>query len=294
MVSEISILIPVYNQNVLPLVEALLLQASSLTVPYEIRVYDDGSSAEVKSVNQRLSSQPNVVYQEVAENIGRSKIRYLLAQEAQYEWLLFLDNDVLPAKEDFLLKYIQNSKAPVAVGGVAYQEKYPREAKLRWLYGKNREQASSFNRQKTPYDRVFFSNLLLKKQVFLTAMAGIAVQGYGHEDSLFAHRLKLEQVDVQHLDNYVYHLGLESADVFLAKTEQAIENLVHLQKTEGLGQESMLFKTYCKLKSTGLVGRLKSQLHWLLPVLRRNLRSENPSLFLFDLYKLLLLIKYVK
>src|SRR5690606_37309788 len=144
----------VYNQNVRPLVEALLLQAKELSIPYEIRLYDDGSAAQFKAENQGLQHTPSVVYKEMPVNAGRSKIRYQLAEEAAFKWLLFLDNDVLPAQPSFLHKYVFETKQSVAVGGVAYQNDFPQEAVLRWKYGKKREQATAQVRQQKPYQRV--------------------------------------------------------------------------------------------------------------------------------------------
>ena len=40
----VSILIPLYNDNVVPLVEALLNDAQDLRVPYELLIWDDGST----------------------------------------------------------------------------------------------------------------------------------------------------------------------------------------------------------------------------------------------------------
>ena len=128
MVSELSILVPVYNRDVTSLVEELHRQASQLTIPFEIRVYDDGSSQNFLELNRRCRSLGNVVYAELPQNIGRSKIRYRLAEDAQFDFLLFLDNDVLPAQPNFLETYVRQTQAPVCAGGVSYRNDFPPEA----------------------------------------------------------------------------------------------------------------------------------------------------------------------
>ncbi|WP_181306600.1 glycosyltransferase family 2 protein [Rufibacter sp. XAAS-G3-1] len=294
MVSEISILIPVYNQNVLPLVEALHQEATALSVAFEIRVYDDGSNQPTRDQNRRLPNVSGVIYQEQPQNVGRSQIRYLLAQEAQYPTLLFLDNDVLPVHQDFLKRYLSVAGNGVAVGGVAYQDKAPAGLELRWKYGKAREEVSARVRQKAPYQRVFSSNLLVPKNLFLAYFPQKELTGYGHEDTLFAWRLKQDNLPVLHLENPVWHVGLEPADVFLLKTQQALHNLVLLHHWFHVGEDTKLFKTYRKLKKWRMGTLFQENSNWLFPLLKRNLTSRNPNLRLFDLYRLLLLDRYLR
>lgn len=294
MVSEISILIPVYNQSVRLLVETLLSQASQLHIPLEIRVYDDGSAPGIKHANQSVQIHPQVVYREMPANVGRSKIRYQLAQEAAFDWLLFLDNDVLPTHSSFLQNYVTQADKLVAVGGVAYQNEYPAEAILRWKYGRAREQAPAKVRQQSPFQRVFFSNLLVKKEVVLSFFSATKVQGYGHEDTLFAYTLQQKGIDVQHLDNPVYHVGVEPGAIFLKKTDQAILNLLTLQTEGFLPEESKLVKAHQMVAKCGLASVLKGSARLLLPMLRKQLLSDNPSLKVFDLYKLLVYSSWQK
>ncbi|RNI22484.1 glycosyltransferase family 2 protein [Rufibacter latericius] len=294
MVSEVSILIPVHNQNVTALVEVLHNEAASLSISFEIRVYDDGSNPETLRQNKPLQSLFGVIYQELPQNLGRSQIRYKLAQEAQYSTLLFLDNDVLPVHQGFLKRYLFESWSGVVIGGVAYKPEAPAGFELRWKYGKAREEAAAHHRQNEPYQRVFSSNLLVPKPVFLDHFPQNELSGYGHEDTLFAYRLKQNDIPVHHLDNPVWHLGLEPADVFLLKTQQALHNLVHLDREFGLGKETKLFKAYAGIQKWKIGTLLRENRSWLFPLLKRNLISRNPSLRLFDLYRLLLLDRYLR
>ncbi|WP_210490465.1 glycosyltransferase family 2 protein [Rufibacter aurantiacus] len=294
MESEVSILIPVFNQNVTALVETLHQEASSLPISFEIRVYDDGSNAVIQHQNQSLEGVSGVVYQKLPQNVGRSQIRYKLAQEARFPHLLFLDNDVLPVYPDFLQRYLVVGDEGVTVGGVAYKENPPTGQELRWKYGKAREEAPARERQKNPYQRVFSSNLFLLKEVFLACFSQNELSGYGHEDTLFAWRLQQSQIDVHHIDNPVWHLGLEPADVFLLKTQQALHNLVLLHRKHGLGKDTKLLKAHASLARWKVGQLLRENSNWLFPLLKKNLVSRKPNLRMFDLYRLLLLDKYLK
>ncbi|WP_192821184.1 glycosyltransferase family 2 protein [Rufibacter sp. LB8] len=294
MVSEISILIPVFNQPVLALVQRLHQQATALPISFEIRVYDDGSNSETKIQNQAVAALAQVVYQELPQNLGRTQIRLKLARDAKFPNLLFLDNDVLPVQDSFLQTYVQEDSSGIMVGGVTYADTCLPGTELRWKYGREREQANAEQRQKAPYQRVFFSNLLAPKDLFLKYFSGNALQGYGHEDTLFAFELQQANIQVKHLDNPVWHLGLEAAPVFLDKTKQALQNLVLLQQKLGLGQETRLFQLYFKLKRFRVLGILNLNSSWLLPLLEKQLQGKKPSLYAFDVYRLLWLSQNLK
>src|SRR5688572_12330280 len=93
MVSELSILIPIYNQDVLQLVSELLTQCRQITTRFEIILYDDASKDKYRKRHRYLNEEPEVRYVELRENIGRAAIRNRLAQDANFNYLLFLDND---------------------------------------------------------------------------------------------------------------------------------------------------------------------------------------------------------
>ena len=73
---------------------------------------------------------------------------------------------------------------------------------------------------------------------------------YGYEDVLFVEDLKINKVKISHIDNQVFHLGIESSLVFLNKTKEAISNLLNISSNKILkGDNLKLLKTYKKLKS---------------------------------------------
>jgi glycosyltransferase involved in cell wall biosynthesis len=80
-----SILIPIYNFDVRPLVEALVGQCrKELEGEFEILCFDDGSEREYLEKNRQLKVFPEVNYRELPQNLGRARIRNLLAESARF------------------------------------------------------------------------------------------------------------------------------------------------------------------------------------------------------------------
>ncbi len=102
----LSILIPAYNHDLTDLVKDLWNQASESGIPYEILVVDDNSSTGLRSRLQALTAMSHVRYLQLEENIGRSRIRNMLAGEARFENLLYIDADARITTGDYLSTYI--------------------------------------------------------------------------------------------------------------------------------------------------------------------------------------------
>ena len=149
----LSILIPTYNYNVYNLVATLYKQLEKTGMIFEIICLDDASTT-IFLENEKINSLVHCSYKKLETNIGRSRIRNLLAKKAKYDWLLFLDADVLPKNDDFILKYIEHihTDEKIVNGGLLYVKEKPEKGKLlRWIYGKNREALTFKVRQKIPY-----------------------------------------------------------------------------------------------------------------------------------------------
>jgi GT2 family glycosyltransferase len=284
----LSICIPIYNFDVRNLVRGLQDQASSLSVSFEINCLDDGSELRYRSMNRELEQLPNVRYRELTKNIGRSRIRNLLAQESAHPWLLFMDCDFELIEDDFLQQYLEVcSEKRIVVGSRLYREIRPAEPhlQLRWLYGKNREEQPADIRNQHPYHAFCTAHFLCPRSVFQTIQFEEQLSQYGHEDTLFGQELARHGYEVLHIDAALRHLELEEASVFLQKTRQSIENLALLSRQYPF-LETRLLQIYHRLR--------KGQLHVLLPIFYRNFRkpverqlcSARPRLRLFDLYKL--------
>jgi len=282
----LSILIPVYNYDLAPLVKALSVQIESLEQEVELLIRDDGSTI-LEHGNSELNNLSWVRYFKNDKNLGRSATRQTLAQDASYQQLLFLDADVLPAKEDFLNQYISHEalKTSIGCGGVSYQDQPPaKEQMLRYVFGQRRERQPASVRQKSPY-MVLAANLWIKKELFLSL--NDQLENFYGDDLVLSQKIRTQALEVVHLDNSVIHLGLESSEVFLNKTDQMIANLVRLEKAGILDTDLMrLQRAYLDLKSKGLCKPFLWATKQLLPGMRRNLLGAKPSMKTFDAYKL--------
>ena len=99
----LSILIPTYNTDITALVTSLLDQTRESGVVYELIFCDDASSL-YQEQNSALTAQPNVCALINKTNLGRTATRSKLAKNAKYDWLLFLDADVLIENKQFIKK----------------------------------------------------------------------------------------------------------------------------------------------------------------------------------------------
>jgi glycosyltransferase involved in cell wall biosynthesis len=292
----LSILIPVFNREVAPLVHSLVAQLSDWPGPTEIRLLDDGSTEGFKAQNRLLGSVPGVIYQELPNNVGRAAIRNQLAASAQYEWILLLDNDSLLPDQQFLARYAQAQAAgPPAlfVGGTTYEAAPPTDPalRLRWRYGRAREMRPAAVRQRDPGSQLSINNALLPKALLLQYPLDERLSGYGHEDTKFGLELSRVNVPVHHLDNPVLHDGLEPAAIFLAKSQQAVRNLAQVLRTDGLGATTRLVQAAERLRQARLAGPVRVALSAAEPALRRNLLGYSPSLRALDALKLLWLLR---
>lgn len=286
----LSILIPVFNQDVVDLVKSLQNQCESLDIQFQILVFDDKSNVETREKNRAVSHEFGVNYVELAENLGRAKIRNRLGRMAQFKNLLFLDGDSKVIRDDFIDRYLENEdNSFVTYGGREYQKEKPKDQKLilHWKYGKKREALNVNKRILDPYLNFQSNNFMIKAHIFKKLQFDEEIKGYGYEDLFFAQKLKELNVAVYHIDNPVLHDGLETAHQFISKTRNAIKNLVELNQ-EGLLMDVRLTKFYNKLKGYGLLNlALKYAESSEKSITKNLLDSNNPSIRKFSLFKLL-------
>ena len=104
----LSILIPTYNYDIQTLVDKVHAQLVDCKIKFEILCYDDCSTkTEITTANKSIAALENTQYKILDGNIGRSAIRNLLAKDARFDLLLFLDADVIPVKKDFISTYLK-------------------------------------------------------------------------------------------------------------------------------------------------------------------------------------------
>ena len=285
----LSILIPVYNYDVFALVEALHKQCLEIEIEFEIICLDDASERFIDE-NKKIQQFINTSFIVLESNIGRSAIRNLLARKAQYENLLFLDADTIPFDPNFIATYISeiNNVKKIVYGGILYQTAEPKkEAILRWLYGKKREALSVEQRNQNPYISFLTLNFLIKKSVFSTVKFNESIPNLRHEDTLFSYELMRNQIEIAHIKNPVYHLGIEDSLAFLRKSEEAVVGLKNLVDRNLISVEYVKLSYYFQIiKKYYLTSLFAFGFKIFKPLFRKQLLSKNPSMLLFDLYRL--------
>ncbi|MFT7351687.1 MAG: glycosyltransferase involved in cell wall biosynthesis [Flavobacterium sp.] len=286
----LSILIPTFNYNVYRLVLEIKQQCDLCGISYEIIVQDDASNSVLNEENKKINQLANCVFYQNEINQGRSKNRNLLAEKATFDWLLFLDADTFPKKSNFISVYLENlnQKMDAINGGIVYQNQKPKNTELlRWIYGIKREALSSEVRNKNEYLSFLTLNFLIKKSVFKVVKFNEEIPNLRHEDTLFSFDLKNAKFKVLHINNPVIHLGLDTSEEFLIKSEEAVKNLNYLFDKQLISQDYVGILNLSKqLKNyhlswvfTCFFGLVKWQI-------KKNVLGKKPNLFLFDLYRL--------
>ncbi len=295
----LSILIPTYNFSIVSLVKSLHDQLKNQNISYEIICLDNNSNSEISTINAEINKYNFCIYELLSKDVGRSKIRNLLAEKSKYKWLLFLDADVLPVNNNFIeryLKSVNDNVIKVIYGGLKYYDKKPTSDKLlRWVYGKKREEISLDQRIKT--DEIHFSsaNFLIDKRTFNKIKFDELLTKYGHEDTLLGIELRKKNISITQIDNPVYHLGLDLNDLFIEKSRKAVENLMYLQKKNKINiNDNRLLKSFNNLTKIKMDYLMALFFKKYANKMKENLNSRKPSLFIYDLYRLGYLSKIYK
>jgi glycosyltransferase involved in cell wall biosynthesis len=288
----ISICIPVYNHDVNPLVRSLHRQALQAGVEFEIVIADDHSQKSFIEANRALADLPEVKLIFLGENIGRSRIRNLLAEKASYPWLIFMDCDSACPDEKFIERYLPFCHTDAVVcGGRIYREKpADHTTRLHWLSGTRREVKTAEQRKQNPWNSFMTCNFLIAASLFQKIRFNENIRVYGHEDTLFGLELKMQNIPVSHTDNPLIHEGLQNAEEFLEKTEMAAGNLLRIYQMTAYRDEFTqmvrLLKTWKLLKKTGMLYPAAITLSTLQPAVLKNLKGPDPSMLMLDVYKL--------
>lgn len=276
----LSILIPTYNHTCYTLVADLQRQAEGLDIPYEIIVVEDGSRDSVSMIaNLKIADLPHCRYIRCKENVGRAAIRNFLMQESEGELLLFVDSDAQVINDDFLKRYVDAAKChDVVCGGVTHPDKWNNpDSMLRWRYEKN------YERKHGNVGEQFRSfSFMINRRVADKARFDERYQMYGYEDVQFGKDLQTAGFKVHSIDNPLLNTDIETNPVFLHKTEEALQMAFQFRKD--IGDRITIVRIHDRYRF--LSPLLKCFYRLFAPLLRRNLLSANPSLLLFNLYKL--------
>ncbi len=288
---QLSILIPTFNDSCSEIVHQLSIQARKIpALEYEIIIGDDGSTdTQIIEENQRLASQPHCKVYRFEKNRGRAAIRNSLVEFAEKEWLLFIDSgDMRLKSNDFLQRYLHTSEEhQVVYGGYTLSPLSPEEQKsnLRYKYETSAHHNSSATmRKKMKIPNFQSSNFMAHRDLCHKVHFDERFVRYGHEDTLWAKDVSLQGVEILHIDNPVERFVYEDNATYLAKNIEALLTLREFQ--DELADYSRLIRTARLVKRLHLaptvcfIFRLNEN-RW-----RTNLEGENPSLRLFNLFRL--------
>ena len=286
-IKALSILIPTYNDLCVTLVDALRKQAEAAGIVYEILVGDDGSTDNsVVAENRIIEQWQHCHYLIQPQNIGRAAIRNLLAREAQYDWILFIDSDMTMVRPDFIIKYIFWEDADVIDGGVTIGgDADALKGNLRYRYEKSSEQEHTVEiRQQNPYRDFHTANFFIRRDLMLSHPFDERFRYYGYEDVLFGKQLRADHIAITHIDNPMGFCTFESNPDFVSKTEEGLRTL-HQFRDELRGYSRML--TLIDGIHIPLILSLIRLFHRLFGrLIRCNLCGPHPYIKLFSLYKL--------
>ena len=289
----LSICIPVYNFQVTELVQSLHDEAETLEIAYEILISDNASKDDFRKENGLLSTLPNVYYFQSEINLERAGNRNFLFKTAKYPYILFMDCDSKVSKKDYIKDFLPYCvQESICSGGRIYYPDKPQDKKhvLHWKVGHSRESWPAKVRSQRPNNSFMSCNFLIDKNIFDIVQFDERLRGYCNEDTLFGIELKKKGIIVSHIDNPLYHLGLENAEVYLAKIEEGLENY---HKINFLYNNDPVFIEACKIlrvekkiKKLHLAKYFKRLFLVLRKMMYRNLVGKNPNLLIYDLYKL--------
>ncbi|WP_430815882.1 glycosyltransferase family 2 protein [Carboxylicivirga sp. RSCT41] len=287
----LSICIPVYNVDVSKLVIELNKQFLHQNYVGEIVVLDDGSNEHYRSINETIKQLEYVRYY-LQENKGRSITRNTLARYARYSKIAFIDGDCL-VDENYLHKYCAPNviKLPLVIGGLKYGRKpKDKNLRLRWNYGRLREARIQYTADSLSF---LSSNFMIDKTLFASIQFDERITEYGHEDTLLGIQLRLRQIPFVQIDNKVTHCGLETASIFISKTRESISNLwkIYTKINQNNLQKLLIIKILKKKQNKVLIKTLSLLFTFLNQPIQFYLSKIYPSIYIFDLYKLLYIYK---
>lgn len=296
----ISLLIPVRDYDIVAIVHSMKSCMEKIPGFIEILIGDDGSTPENRARYLTLEGEGvKVIVSE--KNIGRAAIRNKLALEAKGDYLLFIDADTMVpgTAEAYMINWIEIlPSARVISGGVLYHESPPGDPDkiLRWKYGRKREQRKASERNKMPYAAFSTFNVMIDKTIFSKLRFNEDLKQYGHEDTLFSYQLKKAGIKILHIDNGLFHEGLESNRDYLIKTKLGIENLSMLYDNvtdkRSFSSSVTMLRIYNILKVFRLTLILAGIFIRYRERMELRIDSSNPSMLLFGFYKVSMFCTY--
>lgn len=254
---KLSILIPVYNWDFTLLYQKLLdeIDKNSLSDEVELIFADDCSTdpmtIDANSKIVETHSREYVSFNVMKKNLGRSGIRNWLAQRSKGDFLLFLDCDVLPDKDEFInnyLEYISKNNYDVICGGRSYKTRILTDDVFDFYeyFGNRKEVKSAEERNCTPWRFILTSNIMIRKSAYNCTPFNEAFIGYGYEDVEWGISLS-QHYRIVHINNDASHLGLVTKKQAFDKMRESVSNYLLLKKLHPFAFEAALISKFVHL-----------------------------------------------
>ena len=229
---RLTVLTPFYRYDP----SAMLKRFARAPAGVEFVLLDDGSAsaelvANVMSAAAATGAPARIMVSEA--NLGRSRARNRLIAEAQGEYVLFLDADMLPDTATFLsvwLGIIATQAPRVAFGGLSLAHAAPTaETALHYaLFGRS-DCAPARQRARRAAQATASSNLLVERDFLLAHPFDDHFTGWGFEDVDWA--LDVSRVEeIMHVDNTATHAGLDDVSTLMRKSAEAGPNFGRLAR----------------------------------------------------------------
>ena len=233
---RLSVLTPFYRYDP----SAMLKRIGVAPAGVEFILLDDGSAsaelvAGVVGAAQATGAPARIIVS--GENLGRARARNRLIAEAQGDFVLFLDADMLPDSSRFLsiwLGIIETQSPRVAFGGLslAHAQRTPETALHHALFGGS-DCRPAHQRARRAAQTTASSNLLVERSFLLAHPFDDAFTGWGFEDVDWALDAARQQ-EIMHIDNPSTHAGLDDVATLMRKSAEAGPNFGRLARKHPL------------------------------------------------------------
>ncbi|MEZ5970999.1 MAG: glycosyltransferase family A protein [Hyphomonadaceae bacterium] len=234
--TRLSVLTPFYRYDP----SVMLKRFAEAPGGVEFVLLDDGSAsaelvANVMSAAAVTGAPARIIVSE--QNLGRAKARNRLIAEAQGDYVLFLDADMLPDTRSFLtiwLGIIRTQAPRVAFGGLslAHAQATPETALHFALFGSSDCQPAC-RRARRPAQATASSNLLVERAFLLDHPFDDLFTGWGFEDVDWALDV-INSEEIMHVDNPATHAGLDDVATLMRKSAEAGPNFGRLARKHPL------------------------------------------------------------
>lgn len=235
----LSIVIPTYDHDVIPLCLELLADIGSVEFGrVELLVLIDGNP--LLHGQNALLDAANAVGRPAAlglaaGNLGRGQARNCLARLARGRFLQFLDADSLPDAPGFVQRTLAAldveafDGALVLCGGRTGQRQpsAPADARLFELQSRKREWISAKARNIDPAGNFLSANFAVARNLFLAEPFDPAFQGWGWEDTEWAARIGT-RARIVHTENTVSHMEFHRDVTWISRLERSAPNYARL------------------------------------------------------------------